>query len=73
MGPDNITNQEILNELKKMNKLLSLLATSGRNQVERITLLNRLGFGPKEISELLGISPNQVSVTLHNEKKKSKK
>jgi len=64
---------EILSELKKMNKLLALLATHGRTQNEKIILLAQSGFSPKEISDFLGISSNLVSVSLHHARKKTKK
>jgi DNA-directed RNA polymerase specialized sigma24 family protein len=66
-------NQEILTELKRMNKLLALLATQGKSQNDKIVLLAQLGFGPKEISELLGTTSNVVSVTLHKLRKKPAK
>lgn len=72
MFSSNSGNQEVLLELKKMNKLLALLATQGRGQGEKIILLSQIGLTPKEISEILGITPNLVSVTLH-QKKKAKK
>ena len=66
-------NQEVLQELKRMNKLLALLATQGRSQAEKIILLNQIGLSPKEISEVLGVTANLVSVTIHQQKKVKKK
>lgn len=68
----NTNNEEILIELKRMNKLLALLATQGRSQGEKIILLSQIGLSPKEISEILGVTANLVSVTLHQKKKVKK-
>jgi hypothetical protein len=57
-------NDELLIEIKKLNKLLILLLTKDYSQINKIQLLNKAGFTPKEISELLGTSPNTVSVAL---------
>jgi hypothetical protein len=67
------TNTLILDELKKLNKLMGLLVTQGRSPGEKIVLLNQVGLTPKEISETLGVSSNLVSVTIYNERKKKKK
>lgn len=63
---------DILAELEKITKLLSLIATKGDNQRQQITLLDSVGFQPKEIAELLGTTPNNVRVTLVSIRKKSK-
>jgi hypothetical protein len=68
----NLNNQEVLLELKKMNKLLALIATQGRTQSEKILTMSQVGLAPKEISEILGVTANLVSVTLHQNKKKKK-
>jgi hypothetical protein len=68
----NLNNQEILTELKKMNKLLSIIATQGHSQSEKILVMSQVGLTPKEISEILGVTANLVSVTLHQKKKKKK-
>lgn len=69
---DNL-NKSILEELKKLNRLMGILVTNGRSPGEKIILLNQVGLSPKEISEILGVTANLVSVTIHNEKKKKKK
>jgi hypothetical protein len=63
----------ILEELKRLNKLMGVLVTQGRSPNEKILLLNQVGLSPKEIAETLGVSSNLVSVTIYNEKKKKKK
>lgn len=67
------TNNEILSEIRKTNKLLALIATQGKIQSEKIVILNQLGLTPKEISDTIGVSANLVSVTIHNDKKKKAK
>jgi len=66
---DNL-NKSILEELKKLNRLMGILVTNGRGPGEKIILLNQVGLSPKEISEILGVTANLVSVTIHKEKKK---
>lgn len=66
-------NQLVLDELKKTNKLLGVLVTKGHTPGEKILMLAQVGLTPKEISETLGVSANLVSVTIYNDKKKTKK
>jgi CRP-like cAMP-binding protein len=59
--------------LKKLDNLLRLLAadvTQGMKQGEQIALLDRVGFPPKEIADLVGTTSNTVSVTLNNLRKR---
>jgi hypothetical protein len=60
---------EILNEMKKTNKLLVLLLTKDFSQTDKITIMNKAGFQPKEIADMIGTSNNVVSVTLNKIKK----
>ncbi len=55
---------EIVDELRKMTRLLSVIATQGLIQRDQIAALARVGFTPKETAELLGTTPNTVSVYL---------
>lgn len=66
-------NNEILSEIRRTNKLLALIATQGRTQAEKIIVLSQLGLTPKEISDIVGVSANLVSVTIHKEKKRKAK
>ena len=66
-------NKSILDELKKLNKLMSILVTAGKTPGEKILLLNQVGLTPKEISDILGVTSNLVSVTIYQDKKKRKK
>ena len=70
---DNSLEKNILAELGKIAKLLSLIATKGESQKQQITLLSSVGFQPKEIAELLGTTPNNVRVALVSIRKKTKK
>ncbi len=65
-----LNNKEVIAELQKTNKLLALIVTQGKAPNEKITLLEQADFSPKEIADLLGITANQVSVTLSRERKK---
>jgi predicted transcriptional regulator len=42
------------------------------SQTEAIVELNKAGFGPSRIAELLGTTPNTVNVTLQKAKKTGK-
>jgi hypothetical protein len=68
-----MNNDLILGELKKMNTLLALLVTKGNSQSEKIEMLSRVGFTPKEIADYIGTTSNTVSVALNAMKKKVKK
>lgn len=55
---------EIVVELRKISRLLTLLVTRDLSQRDKIALLSTAGLLPKEIAELIGTTPNTVSVTL---------
>jgi DNA-binding CsgD family transcriptional regulator len=56
--------------LKRISRLLGLVVTKGAaTQRERIAILSDAGFEPKEIADLIGTTPNTVSVTLHSLRK----
>jgi len=55
---------QILAEVKKISRVLTLMATKDLAQREKIGLLSGLGLQPREIAELVGTTPNTVSVTL---------
>lgn len=65
-------NDEILNEIKKLNKLLVLILMKDFKKNEKILFLNSSGFPPKEIAEILGTTSNSISVTLNRLKKRGK-
>lgn len=68
---NNPNSSAILDELKKMNKLLALLVTEGKTREHGVGSLSGAGFMPKDIAEILGIAPNAVSVVLYQSKKKA--
>jgi len=55
---------DILSELRKIGRLLTLLATKDLGQKEKIALLSTAGLQPKEIADLIGTTSNTVSVRL---------
>ncbi len=61
----------VVEELRKVKRLLSVLVTRGLKQRDQIEALSRVGFSPKEIAGLIGTTPNTVSVTLAQIRKKS--
>ena len=65
--------EELINEIKKMNKLLVISILQGKTQSECILLLKRVGFGQTEIAELVGTTPNTVNSTIQKAKKKKSK
>jgi DNA-binding CsgD family transcriptional regulator len=69
----NSRDDEVLGELKKITALLSVIATRGLTQRDQIAALARVGLTPSQIAELLGTTPNTVSVYLSQLKKQSKK
>jgi DNA-binding NarL/FixJ family response regulator len=62
-------NNELLVEIKKMVRLLSIIAIGDKKQIEQIEVLSKAGFQPKEIADLLGTTPNTVRVSLTKIKK----
>lgn len=59
----NESNRDVLEELKKITRLLSILATKGLKQRDQIDILSQAGFSPTEIAVMIGTTPNTVSVT----------
>lgn len=64
---------ELLQEMKKMNRLLVVMATKDLQQNEKIALLSSAGFAQKEIAEFVGTTSNTVNTTLNRLKKTNKK
>jgi DNA-binding CsgD family transcriptional regulator len=62
---------EILQELQRISKLLSLTVTRElKQQQEKVELLSSVGFRPIEIANITGIGSKQVSAVLSNIKKR---
>ncbi len=68
-----VTQKDILHELKIIKKLLAQNLLSGNSQTKQISKLNSIGFQPKEIAEILGTTPNTVNVALNRLRKSKKK
>ncbi len=65
---------EFTKELKLTNKLLAqILIKDKENNTERIGLLERCGFPPSEIADLLRMKLNNVTATLSNIRKAESK
>jgi hypothetical protein len=50
--------------IEKTLRVLALVALDGKKQKEQIQFLDRAGFGPSEIADLLGSTPKAISVRL---------
>jgi CRP-like cAMP-binding protein len=59
----------VLAKLNNLLRVVAVSATKGMKQIEQIALLDRVGFPPKEIADLLGTTSNTVSVALTNLRK----
>ena len=55
---------ETVEKLDQILRILVMLATKGSKQREQIAMLSRAGFQPKAIADLLGTSSNTVRVEL---------
>ncbi len=66
---NNPKNDEIIKELRRITKLLILIATKDQSRKDQIISLAGLDFQPKEIAELIGTTANTVRVTLARIKK----
>lgn len=58
--------------LQRIASLVALLLVKGEEQSEKIRTLSAVGYSPSEISNLLGISANAVSIALHRMRKANK-
>lgn len=56
--------QQMLEKLDQILRIMVMTTTRGLKQREQIALLDRAGFSPKTIAELLGTSSNTVRVEL---------
>lgn len=57
-------NVQMNEKLDRMLRLLAVVAVKGLSQTDQIAVLNRIGFPPKEIAEIVGTTANTVRVTL---------
>ena len=63
----------VLEKLDRLLRVLIIGVTKGMKQNEQITLLDRVGFQPREIADVLGTTRNTVSVALTNLRKTKEK
>ena len=64
---------EIVRKLDTLVRLVATAVCAERSQKEKIKILGGAGLTPKEIAELLGTTPNTVSVALSAMRKSKKK
>ncbi|MCK4828686.1 hypothetical protein KA005_73830 [bacterium] len=62
--------EQILNKLDIISKLLAKTSVEGLGDKEQISFLSDLGFQPKDIAEILGKSPASISMAKLRMKKK---
>lgn len=53
-------------------RLLGIIAVRDLSQTQQIAILNRVGFSPKEIADVVGTTPNTVRVALVSIRKAEK-
>lgn len=56
--------KEITDRLDKLIRIIAISSSQGLSSTERIILLNKSGFRPKEIAEIVGTTLNVVNVRL---------
>lgn len=59
-----MNDEQAIEKLDRALRLLAAIATRGLSQTDQIALLNRTGFAPKEIAEIVGTTSNTVRVSL---------
>ncbi len=59
----------IVTKLDQLLRAVAIGLTRGVKQAEQIGLLNRAGFPPRDIADLLGTTRNRVNVALTNQRK----
>ncbi|MBN8585871.1 MAG: hypothetical protein J0M37_12325 [Ignavibacteria bacterium] len=64
---------DLLNEIKKMNKLLALLITKDQEPIKSITQLTSAGYTQSETADILNTTKKAVEMALYRNKKKTKK
>ncbi len=62
-------NEEILEKLDTLIRVSAMGAIQGKTLKEQVTIMSMANLGPKDIGEILGKSPNHISVILNALKK----
>jgi hypothetical protein len=63
---------EINRKLEMLIRLSAMQIVKDMEYRQQITVLDKIGMQPKEMSDIVGKSTNNIAVTLHLIKKKSK-
>ncbi len=61
--------KEIVDRLDKLIRIVALTGLKDLTSTQKIGLLNQVGFGPKEIADILGTNQNVVNVRLSEMRK----
>ena len=61
---------DVIAELQKINRLLTIIALDGKSQNEKILFCTQLGMTHPQIGDVVGISANAVQKTLKRLAKK---
>lgn len=64
---------DVTKRLDVIIKLLAMTALKDSSVTDKIYFLNKSGFSPKEIADILNTTSNYVNVILSNMRKKEKK
>lgn len=67
------TEELVLEKLDQLLRVFTISLTEGRKQKDQIALLDRAGFTPKSIADLIGTTPNTANVALNALRKKGRK
>jgi len=62
--------KEILDRIDRLTHVMAVCGTQGLTMRDRILLLHRSGFSPKEIAHMLSASANSVNVRLSEMRKR---
>jgi DNA-directed RNA polymerase specialized sigma24 family protein len=69
---DSAATAGIEERLDRVVRLLAALVTKDMSRKDQILTLSGIGLQPREIAGILGISPNQASVTIYDAKQAAK-
>jgi len=64
---------DVISRLDTVIRLLCLVATQNKRQLEKVEILSSAGLQPKAIADLIGTTPNTVRVALSNMRRKGAK
>jgi DNA-binding CsgD family transcriptional regulator len=63
----------IVSKIDAIIKLQAIALTQGKTLKEQVSLLSSINFQPKQIADILGKTPNHISVILSDLRKAEKK